>query len=194
MPRTRVGRARHGRRRSARAHAAARARARRAPTSRAAARSGSACPWASVARTPDTWPCAPGWSGRCPAVSSVCPRTPTGRSRLPARTADPRAAHPPGEGDEQHLYRAGPARGDRQHVRGLPRPAGSHPDRPADARARRDAGRRSPGGRRRARARRVLRHRHRDRARAGRRRSGAAAEAVRHQPAHARRGPGVGVV
>ena len=31
------------------------------------------------------------------------------RPRLPARPADPGAAHPPGEGDQQHLHRAGAA-------------------------------------------------------------------------------------
>ena len=40
---------------------------------------------------------------------------------VPARAADARAAHPPREGDLQHLHRAGAARGDRRHVRGLPR-------------------------------------------------------------------------
>ena len=43
------------------------------------------------------------------------------RPGLPARAADPRAAHPPGEGDQQHLHRAGAARRDGRHVRGLPR-------------------------------------------------------------------------
>ncbi len=36
--------------------------------------------------------------------------------------ADPRAAHPPREGDEQHLHGPGPARGHGRHVRGLARP------------------------------------------------------------------------
>jgi glycine dehydrogenase len=34
------------------------------------------------------------------------------RAGVPAGAADPRAAHPPGEGDQQHLHRAGAARGD----------------------------------------------------------------------------------
>ena len=46
------------------------------------------------------------------------------RARLPARAADARAAHPPREGDLEHLHRAGAARGDGQHVRGLSRPRG----------------------------------------------------------------------
>ena len=41
---------------------------------------------------------------------------------LPAGAADARAAHPAREGHLQHLHRAGAAGGDRQHVRGLPRP------------------------------------------------------------------------
>ena len=52
--------------------------------------------------------------------------------RLSPRDPDPRAAHPPREGDEQHLHRAGPARDPRQHVRGVSRaggtPAHGHPD------------------------------------------------------------------
>ena len=45
-------------------------------------------------------------------------RRPTGAA---ARAADARAAHPAREGDEQHLHRAGAARGDRRPVRGVPR-------------------------------------------------------------------------
>ena len=48
---------------------------------------------------------------------------------LPARAADPRAAHPPREGDQQHLHRAGAARRDREHVRRLPRPGRAARDR-----------------------------------------------------------------
>ena len=40
--------------------------------------------------------------------------------------ADAGAAHPPREGDEQRLHGAGAARGRGEHVRGLPRPAGTH--------------------------------------------------------------------
>ena len=42
-------------------------------------------------------------------------------ARLPARAADPRAAHPPRQGDQQHLHRAGAAGGDGRDVRQLPR-------------------------------------------------------------------------
>ena len=45
-----------------------------------------------------------------------------GAPGLPAGAADPRAAHPPGEGDQQHLHRAGAARRDGRDVRRLPRP------------------------------------------------------------------------
>ena len=51
-------RRRRGRRRPARADPAARRRASWAPTSRSAPPSGSACRWASAARTPATWRCA----------------------------------------------------------------------------------------------------------------------------------------
>ena len=61
-----------------------------------------------------------------------------GQDRLPHGAADPRATHPPGEGDQQHLHRPGAAGGDRQHVRRLPRP-------PRAAGHRRAGGR--PGGR-----------------------------------------------
>ena len=44
--------------------------------------------------------------------------------RLPPGAADPRAAHPPREGDLEHLHRAGAAGGHGVDVRGLPRPRG----------------------------------------------------------------------
>ena len=55
---------------------------------------------------------------------------------LPAVAADPRAAHPPRQGHEQHLHRAGAARGHGLDVRRLPRPAGPRADRAARPRAR----------------------------------------------------------
>ena len=42
---------------------------------------------------------------------------------------DPRAAHPPGQGDQQHLHRPGPAGQHRRAVRRLPRAARPDPDR-----------------------------------------------------------------
>src|SRR6058998_2006911 len=61
------------------------------------------------------------------------------RRRRPARAADgaadARAAHPPREGDEQHLHGAGAARGDGEHVRGVPRPRRAAPHRGARAHA-----------------------------------------------------------
>ena len=44
-----------------------------------------------------------------------------GVAGLPAGAADPRAAHPPRQGDQQHLHRAGAAGGDGRDVRQLPR-------------------------------------------------------------------------
>ena len=87
------------RRRPARADAAASRRARSAPTSWSAPPSASACRWASAARTPATWPCATGSSATCPAGWSASRVDADGAPGLPARAADPRAAHPPREGD-----------------------------------------------------------------------------------------------
>ncbi|CAK7282556.1 hypothetical protein SGPA1_20531 [Streptomyces misionensis JCM 4497] len=107
---------------------------------------------------------------------------------LPAGPADPRAAHPPREGHQQHLYRAGAARRHGRHVRRLPRSRGPADDRPAHPPVRRDP-RRGPEGRRRgAAARRVLRHRHRPGARQGRR-DRRRRPGQRRQPAPRRRRP-----
>ncbi|MHC2668734.1 hypothetical protein ACVI1J_000897 [Bradyrhizobium diazoefficiens] len=62
---------------------------------------------------------------------------------LSPRAADPRAAHPPREGDLQHLHRAGAARRDRRDVCGLSRPRGAFADRTPGASPRRRA-RRGP--------------------------------------------------
>ena len=51
-------------------------------------------------------------AARCPAGSSASRVDADGAPGLPARAADPRAAHPPREGDLQHLHRAGAARRD----------------------------------------------------------------------------------
>ena len=63
------------------------------------------------------------------------------QARLPPGAADPRAAHPPREGDEQHLHRAGAAGGHGQHVRRLPRARRAEGHRRARARADRDPAR-----------------------------------------------------
>ncbi len=68
---------------------------------------------------------------------------------VPAGAADPRAAHPSREGDQQHLHGAGPARRGRRHVRRLPRPRGAARDRPPGARLRGRPRRWAAGGRRR---------------------------------------------
>ena len=101
-----------------------RRRANGAPTSRSATRSASACRWATAARTPRS-------SRRGTSSSASMPGRIIGVSRDAQRqagaahgAADARAAHPPREGDEQHLHGAGAARGDGRHVRGLSRPDG----------------------------------------------------------------------
>ena len=59
-----------------------------------------------------------------------------GPARLPAVAPDPRAAHPPRQGDEQHLHGAGAAGHHGRDVRGVPRPGGPAKDREARPRAR----------------------------------------------------------
>ena len=76
-----------------------------------------------------------------------------GPAGLPPGAADPRAAHPPRQGDEQHLHRAGAAGHHGRDVRGLPRPgrpAGDRATRPRP-RARPAAGPAAAGPRRRRR-------------------------------------------
>ena len=60
-----------------------------------------------------------------------------------ARAPDPGAAHPAGEGDEQHLHRAGAARGDLRPLRAVPRARRAPRDR--DARAPTSPPRSRPG-------------------------------------------------
>ncbi len=62
--------------------AAARRRASSAPTSRSAARSASACRWATAARTPPSSRPATSTSARCPAASSASRRTRSGKPAL----------------------------------------------------------------------------------------------------------------
>ena len=59
-----------------------------------------------------------------------------GPARVPPVPPDPRAAHPPRQGHQQHLHGAGAARHHGRHVRGLPRPGRPAGDRAARARAR----------------------------------------------------------
>ena len=131
------------------------------------------------------------------AAAARPPRRRLGRRRrragVPARPADPRAAHPPGEGDVQHLHRAGAARRDRVDVRRLPRPGRAARDRAARAPAGLDPGRRAAGGRGRRRRRPVLRHDHRRGCRAAADAVVGAAPRRRHQPAPGRRRHRVGV-
>ncbi len=69
--------------------------------------------------------------GRIIGVSVDC----AGEYRLSHVAADSRAAHPPREGDLEHLHRAGAAGEYRRPVRGLPWAAGTDADRDARARA-----------------------------------------------------------
>ena len=48
-------------------------------------------------------------SGRCPAASSASPSTPQRQPGATPGAADPRAAHPPRQGDQQHLHGPGAA-------------------------------------------------------------------------------------
>ncbi len=84
-----------------------------------------------------------------------------GAPGVPPGPADPRAAHPPRQGDVQHLHRPGAARGRRLDVRRLPRPDRAAGDRDPHAPLRSGARQRTSGRRHRGRARAVLRHPHR---------------------------------
>ena len=113
-----------------------------------------------------------------------------GRSpRPPAGPADPGAAHPQGEGHQQHLHGPGPVGRDGLDVRRVPRARRPDGHRRAGPRAGRAAGRRPGRGGHRPRARALLRHRDRGGPRPGGRRRGRGGGAG-DQPAPARRRPG----
>ena len=91
-------------------------------------RSASACRWASAARTPPSWPARDALKrkmpGRLVGVSKDSPR----QARLPPLAPDPRAAHPPRQGHQQHLHRPGAARRHGLDVCRLSRPGGPASD------------------------------------------------------------------
>ena len=78
--------------------------------------------------------------------------------RPPHGAADPGAAHPPRQGDQQRLHRAGAARGDGEHVRGVPRARRPAPDRRAGPHPHGGAGQRAAAAALPDRARALLRH------------------------------------
>jgi glycine dehydrogenase len=107
-------------------HAARRARRRHRRSGRA---SGSACRWASAVRTRPSSPRPTRSAASCPGRIIGVSRDRQGQAGLPPVAPDPRAAHPPREGDLQHLHRPGAAGGDGRDVRGLSRPRGAARDR-----------------------------------------------------------------
>ena len=101
--------------------------------------SGSRC--STAARTPASWRCAAGLERHLPGPAGRRLRRRRGPPGVPARPADPRAAHPPRQGDVQHLHRAGAAGRRGLDVRRLPRSRRAAPDRRAHPPLRDRAGR-----------------------------------------------------
>ena len=99
------------------------------PTSPWAARSASASRSATAARTPRSSPAARSSRARCRAAIIGVSRDADGQPGAAHGAADARAAHPPREGDEQHLHGAGAARRHGEHVRRVARAGGAPPDR-----------------------------------------------------------------
>ena len=107
--RARGRRARGGRHRSARARARRRRPARPARTSSSATRSGLACRSATADRTRRSSRRARRSCGRRPGRIIGVSVDSAGPPRVPHGAADARAAHPPREGDVEHLHGAGAA-------------------------------------------------------------------------------------
>ena len=116
-----------------------------------------------------------------------------GLTGLSAVAADPRAAHPPRQGHQQHLHRAGSAGRDRRDVRQLSRRRRADRDRPPRARPRAQPGGRARRGGRRVVHDTVLRHRAGEGARSGRTGS-RRGQVARHQRLARRRRPRLRVV
>ena len=118
-----------------------------APTSWSVRRSASACRWATAVRTPGFFATRDEYRRNVPGPSGRRVGRRRRAARAAPRAADARAAHPPREGHQQHLHRAGAARQHRRHVRRVPRPRRPARHRRAGARAH-DRARRHPARRR----------------------------------------------
>ena len=154
----RARRARRRGRRPARPHPARVARARSAPTWPSGPPSASASRCSTAARTPASWRCGRGWSATCPVASSASRSTRPGVRRTGSRcrpasstsaVTGPRPTSAPRRCCSRWSPRCTPSTT-------APGPAA---DRRSDAPPRPPAGRAPPRGRRRGRARGLLRHR-----------------------------------
>ena len=112
-----------------------------APTSPSARRSASACRWASAAPTPRSSPPTRARPGAMPGRLVGVSTDTDGPAGAAPRAADPGTAHPPREGDVEHLHGPGAARQHRRAVRRVARPRRAAPHRRACRTADADRGR-----------------------------------------------------
>ncbi len=117
-----------------------------APTSSSAPASASACRSATAVRTRPSSPRRDAYKRQMPGRIVGVSQDADGGRALPAGAPDPRAAHPPRAGDEQHLHGAGAAGDHGRDVRRLPRPGRPAADRRARPPHDRAAGRRARSG------------------------------------------------